>query len=61
MSTKYVQPELDAMDAKQYKVQFRMEPLDEVHFSEGKLADFPKGNKQYSYIFSILAVFILQK
>lgn len=59
MSTSHVQPELDAMDAKQYKVQFQLEALDQVHFSEGKLADFPKGNKQYSYIFSILAVFIL--
>ena len=30
-----------------------------VHFSQGKLEDTPKGNKQFIYIFSVLAVVIL--
>jgi putative ABC transport system permease protein len=30
-----------------------------VHFSQGKVIDMPKGNRQYSYVFSVLAVFIM--
>jgi putative ABC transport system permease protein len=33
--------------------------LSAVHFSEAKLVDTPKGNKQFNYMFSLLAVFIL--
>jgi len=59
VSAKYVQPELNKAGANQYKAQFETEPLAEVHFSKGKLTDSPKGNRQYSYVFSILSVFIL--
>ncbi|HMH33743.1 MAG TPA: ABC transporter permease, partial [Puia sp.] len=59
LSTKYVQPELDAAGATKYHGLFELEPLKEVHFSQGKLVDTPKGNKQFNYIFSLLAVFIL--
>ena len=59
LSTKHIQPEFDKMDAKQYHVKFELEPLSEVHFSQGKLSDTAKGNKQSIYIFSLLAVFIL--
>jgi putative ABC transport system permease protein len=63
LSRKYIQPELDAGGgpggAGRYKVEFELEPLSDVHFSTGKLADMPKGNKQFNYIFSLLAVFIL--
>jgi putative ABC transport system permease protein len=63
LSRKYVQPELDAGSgpggAGRYKAEFEPEPLSSVHFSQGKLADMPKGNKQINYVFSLLAVFIL--
>jgi putative ABC transport system permease protein len=56
---KNVQPELDAQNASNYKVRFELEPLSAVHFSLGKIDDTPKGNKQFNYAFSLLAVFIL--
>jgi len=63
LSKKYVQPELNAGGgpggAGRYKAEFVLESLGAVHFSEGKLADMPKGNRQFNYIFSLLAVFIL--
>ncbi len=63
LSRKYIQPELDAGGgpggAGRYKLEFELEPLSAVHFSEGKLADMPKGNRQFNYVFSLLAVFIL--
>jgi len=59
LSAKYIQPELNAQGASNYKVKFELQPLSEVHFSQGKLVDTPKGNKQSSYIFSLLAAFIL--
>jgi putative ABC transport system permease protein len=59
LSKKYVQPELDKEGAPNYKTEFLVEPLSDVHFSKGKHDDTPKGNRQYNYIFSILAVFIL--
>ena len=59
LSAKYVQPEFNAQGANNYKAHFELEPLAAVHFSQGKLEDTPKGNKQFSYVFSILAVFIL--
>jgi putative ABC transport system permease protein len=59
MGAKYVQAELTAMGAKNYRVSFNLESLSEVHFSQGKFQDTPKGNKQYSYVFSLLAVLIL--
>jgi putative ABC transport system permease protein len=63
LSRKYIQPELDAGGgpggAGRYKLEFELEPLGAVHFSAGKLEDMPKGNKQFNYVFSLLAVFIL--
>ena len=58
-SKKNVQPELDKLGATNYSVAFFVEPLADVHFSQGKHEDTPKGNRQYNYVFSILAVFIL--
>ena len=59
LGIKYAQAELDAQDAKNYHLYFELEPLSAVHFSQAKLVDTPKGNKQFNYIFSLLAVFIL--
>lgn len=59
VANKYCQPELDKADAAGYSVSFALESLSDVHFSKGKLVDTPKGNKQFNYIFSLLAVFIL--
>ena len=59
LSAKYIQPELDKEVAGKYKVHFELETLADSHFSQGKLGDKPKGNKQYSYVFSLLAAFIL--
>lgn len=59
VSAKYVQPELNATGDNAYKISFEVEPLTSVHFSQGKLLDTPKGNRQFNYIFSLLAIFIL--
>lgn len=59
LGIKYAQGELDAQDAKNYHLYFDLEPLAAVHFSQAKLVDTPKGNQQFNYMFSILAVFIL--
>jgi putative ABC transport system permease protein len=59
MSKKYVQPEIEAMGDGKYSIEFDLTPLADVHFNVGKLGDTPKGNKQFNYIFSLLAVFIL--
>lgn len=59
LSKKYVQPELDKAGATNYITEFLVEPLSDVHFSQGKHDDTPKGNRQYNYVFSILAIFIL--
>lgn len=55
----YCKAELDEEDAAGYTVNFFLEALPDVHFSKGKLVDTPKGNKQFNYIFSLLATFIL--
>ena len=60
LSRKYAQPELDAGGLPgKYHAEFILQPLREIHFSTEKLEESPKGNKQFSYIFSLLAVFIL--
>lgn len=59
VADKYCQPELDKADAAGYAVSFALEPLSDVHFSKGKMVDTPKGNKQFNYVFSLLAGFIL--
>ena len=58
-SEKYTRAELDKADGQNYKVRFQLQTLADVHFAQGKMADTPKGNKQSSYIFSMLAFFIL--
>jgi len=55
----YVQPELDSADASGYRVRYEVEMLRDEHFSKGKIADSPKGSRQFNTIFSALAVFIL--
>lgn len=59
LSKTYIQPELKKIGATGYAVVFQTELLKDVHFSQGKMADMPKGNKQYGYIFLFLAVFVL--
>jgi putative ABC transport system permease protein len=60
VSRKYTQPELDAGGLPgKYHAEFILQPLREIHFSTEKLEESPKGNKQFSYVFSLLAVFIL--
>lgn len=59
LSKKYVQPELDKAKATNYSTEFLVEPLADVHFSKGKHDDTTKGNRQYNYVLSLLAVFIL--
>jgi putative ABC transport system permease protein len=59
ISATHMQPELNAVGATAYKMIFTPEMLTDVHFSKDKLGDNPKGERQYSVIFSLLAVFIL--
>lgn len=59
LSKKYVQPELNKANAPNYSAEFIVEPLPDVHFSQGKHSDTQKGNRQVNYIFSLLAIFIL--
>lgn len=41
------------------KLEHRLQPLTELHFTDGLFDDTPKGNRTYLTIFSIVAVFIL--
>jgi putative ABC transport system permease protein len=59
LGAKYIQPELEQQGATGYHVRFASESLADVHFSKGKLADTPKGNRQFNRVFSSLAAFIL--
>ncbi|WP_336517596.1 ABC transporter permease [Pollutibacter soli] len=59
LSETHIQPELNSVGASAYKLKHEVEMLKDVHFSKGKLADSPKGDRQYSLIFTLLAVFIL--
>lgn len=59
LAAKYVQPELDQAGANGYHFSFETEILADLHFSNGKLGDTPKGNRQFNTIFSALASFIL--
>ena len=60
ISKKYAQPELDEGGvASKYSAEFKLQPLNDIHFSTEKLEEVPKGNKQFIYMFSLLAVFIL--
>jgi putative ABC transport system permease protein len=58
ISKKYVQPELDAAKAN-YNARFELEQMKDVHFSKNKLSDTSKGDRQFDYIFTMLAIFIL--
>ncbi|MGZ3871274.1 MAG: ABC transporter permease [Mucilaginibacter sp.] len=54
-----IQPELNKMGAVRYSVKFNAALLSDVHFSEGKIGDTEKGDKQLVYIFSALSIVIL--
>lgn len=49
---------LDAANAN-YNARFELEQLKDVHFSKNKLSDTSKGDRQFDYIFTLLAIFIL--
>lgn len=55
----YANPEFKKMGAEGYSIRFPAELLKDVHYGKGKLADTPKGDKQYGYLFAFLAAFIL--
>ncbi|MEO5977001.1 MAG: ABC transporter permease [Chryseolinea sp.] len=55
---RYIQPEFKSLGAN-YKVEFELEPLLDVHFSKGKTGDTSKGDKEMDLIFALLATFIL--
>lgn len=59
IADKYANPELKKLGAEGYSLRFPVELLKDVHYSAGKMADTPKGNKQYGYLFAFLAVFVL--
>ncbi|MBC7920370.1 MAG: ABC transporter permease, partial [Ferruginibacter sp.] len=42
-----------------FRIEHRIQPLTQVHFSEGLHDDTPKGNRSYLAVFSLTAVFIL--
>ena len=54
-----IDPLLNTDGSAGYSAKMEVELLSDVHFSQGKLMDTPKGNKQSNYIFALLAVFIL--
>jgi putative ABC transport system permease protein len=56
---KYTRPMLNEAGAKGWAFRFEAEALRDVHFSQGKMMDTSKGNRQFNRIFSALAVFIL--
>lgn len=59
LSEQKISPELKRMGAEGYSLVFHAEMFADVHYSQGKLEDTPKGNKQYSYLFLFLALFVL--
>lgn len=59
LAKKNIDPLLNTDGSAGYSAKMEVEPLSDVHFSQGKLMDTPKGNKQSNYIFALLAVFIL--
>ncbi len=59
ISASRVQPELDRAQAIGYHLSFVTEALADLHFSQGKLADTPKGSRSFNAVFSALAAFIL--
>ena len=59
LANRYANPELKKLGAEGYSLSFPAEVLQDVHYSQGKMADTPKGNKQYGYLFAFLSVFVL--
>lgn len=59
LSTRYVQPEFDKQGATAYHLWFVPEMLKDVHYSDDKIGDTPKGNRSFNTVFSLFAVFIL--
>ncbi len=59
LGKKNIDPLLNTDGAAGYSVKLEVESLPDVHFSQGKLMDTPKGSRQSNYIFAVLAVFIL--
>jgi len=55
---KYVQPWSEANQI-EAGLKYFVTPLTDVHFDNGREYDMPKGNINYIYIFSLLALFIL--
>lgn len=58
VSQRYIRQEFKAAQASDWSLHFQTELLRDVHYSEGKLADMPKGDRSYNYLFSVLAVFV---
>jgi len=59
LAEKNIDPLLNTDGAAGYSAKLEMEPLPDIHFSQGRLMDTPKGSRQSNYIFAVLAVFIL--
>lgn len=59
ITQRYIRAEFKAAKASEWSLHFQTELLKDVHYSETKLADTPKGDRSYNYLFSVLAVFIL--
>lgn len=59
LSNRYLAPALKKAGAEKYAITFRVEPLTDVHYSQGNIEDTPKGNRQFSYLFAFLAAFVL--
>lgn len=56
---RYIRAEFKAANASEWSLHFQTELLKDVHYSGAKLADTPKGDRSYNYLFSVLAVFVL--
>lgn len=59
LAVKNIDPLLNTDGPAGYSAKLEVEPLQDVHFSQGKLMDTSKGSRQSNYIFAVLAVFIL--
>ena len=51
-------PRIEALGI-DFRIEHRIEPLTQIHFSEGLHDDTPKGNRSYLTVFSLTALFIL--
>ena len=59
LSIHEIQPLINEQGEATYNMLFELERLQDVHFSQGKLGDPPKGNRSLNYVFALLALFIL--